>query len=235
MRREEAIAEKFLKKTYAKIVYEPDGNIPPDFLIDDSVAVEVRRLNQNIKHDDTFKGIEIDQIKLKKIFESILRTYDTLKESDSYWIVLEYKRPIGDLKEIRKAAKIVLDSILENPMHIPQRASLNKSVSIEIVRASQKSTRKYRIGIEVDFDSGGWVAPLYIDNVGLCISEKSKKIGLYKKKYKTWWLLLVDFLCNGISDPEKTMAYQDIMKQTFFDRIIVINPIDLTVFLEIPS
>ena len=32
---------------FTDVVYEPDGNIPPDFLVNGSIAIEVRRLNQN--------------------------------------------------------------------------------------------------------------------------------------------------------------------------------------------
>ena len=32
---------------FKEVVYEPDGNVPPDFLLDGRIAVEVRRLNQN--------------------------------------------------------------------------------------------------------------------------------------------------------------------------------------------
>jgi hypothetical protein len=40
----ESEAKKYLKKIFTDIVYEPDGNIPPDFLCDGYLAVEVRRL-----------------------------------------------------------------------------------------------------------------------------------------------------------------------------------------------
>ena len=50
MKREEKIAnDYFISVGFNKILYEPDGNIPPDFLLNDSIAVEVRRLNQHLK------------------------------------------------------------------------------------------------------------------------------------------------------------------------------------------
>src|SRR5207302_582940 len=33
------------------IIYEPDGNIPPDLLVEKRIAVEVRRLNQHWQTD----------------------------------------------------------------------------------------------------------------------------------------------------------------------------------------
>lgn len=46
----EKLVESYLKGIFTDVRYEPDGNVPPDFLADSRVAVEVRRLNQN--HDD---------------------------------------------------------------------------------------------------------------------------------------------------------------------------------------
>jgi hypothetical protein len=42
MKREEKIAnDYFISEGFNKIQHEPDGNIPPDFLLNDSIAVEV--------------------------------------------------------------------------------------------------------------------------------------------------------------------------------------------------
>ena len=44
MDRSEQVAMKHLLFCgFSTVVYEPDGNVPPDFLVDGSIAVEVRR------------------------------------------------------------------------------------------------------------------------------------------------------------------------------------------------
>jgi len=44
----ETQARRYLEHLGCKdIVYEPDGNVPPDFVVDGRIGVEVRRLNQN--------------------------------------------------------------------------------------------------------------------------------------------------------------------------------------------
>ncbi|MEZ4719401.1 MAG: hypothetical protein R2851_25450 [Caldilineaceae bacterium] len=42
-----AYEDTFAAQGFENVVYEPDGNIPPDFLVDERIAIEVRRLNQN--------------------------------------------------------------------------------------------------------------------------------------------------------------------------------------------
>ncbi|MEK0338505.1 MAG: hypothetical protein QQN41_13835, partial [Nitrosopumilus sp.] len=59
MNRDEKIANNYLKQQdFSQIVYEPDGNISPDFLLDNSIAVEVRRLNQHQLVNGVYKPIE---------------------------------------------------------------------------------------------------------------------------------------------------------------------------------
>ena len=48
MRQSERIVADFLvRRGYADVRYEPDGNVPPDFLVDDRIAVEAGVLNQH--------------------------------------------------------------------------------------------------------------------------------------------------------------------------------------------
>ena len=51
--------------------YEPDGNIPPDFLFGDT-AIEVRRLNENRIVDGEIIGLEGDQIRINSYLENNL-------------------------------------------------------------------------------------------------------------------------------------------------------------------
>ena len=44
----ETAVDRFLRHSgFTDLVFEPDGNIPPDFVVEGRIAVEVRRLNQN--------------------------------------------------------------------------------------------------------------------------------------------------------------------------------------------
>ncbi|MDO9271654.1 MAG: hypothetical protein Q7T94_01375 [Rugosibacter sp.] len=56
----ERLAEKYLLAlNCGEVVFEPDGNIPPDFSVDARIGVEVRRLNQNYeKSDGSIEGLE---------------------------------------------------------------------------------------------------------------------------------------------------------------------------------
>jgi hypothetical protein len=59
---ESLVRDFLLQRGYADIVYEPDGKVPPDFLIDGRIAVEVRRLNQSYETGSRMRGLEEDSI-----------------------------------------------------------------------------------------------------------------------------------------------------------------------------
>ncbi len=58
---EQIIIDCLVGQGYTKIDYELDGNVPPDILLNDKIAVEVRRLNQNQVSGNEFKGLEQNQ------------------------------------------------------------------------------------------------------------------------------------------------------------------------------
>jgi len=58
---DEIRAEHYLQTLHhTKIEYEPLGNVTPDFVIDDKIAVEVRRLNRNYKSKSNGNLVRID-------------------------------------------------------------------------------------------------------------------------------------------------------------------------------
>ncbi len=55
---ERTILEYLQNQDLGDVVYEPDGNVPPDFLVNGRIAVEVRRLNENVETDEGHRGLE---------------------------------------------------------------------------------------------------------------------------------------------------------------------------------
>ena len=73
MKWEEKKAHEYLKAIGSKeIKYEPDGNIPPDFVLDSKTAIEVRRLNKHIESHETGEfeeNFELQNYVIKPSFE----------------------------------------------------------------------------------------------------------------------------------------------------------------------
>jgi hypothetical protein len=79
---------------FERIVYEPDGNNPPDFLVDDRIAVEVRRLNQNELTGSGFRGLEEIRIPTEERIRGLLVSLGPAKSGTSWFVGYRIKRPI---------------------------------------------------------------------------------------------------------------------------------------------
>jgi hypothetical protein len=97
---------KMLAKTYLEslslgvVAYEPDGQIPPDFILGD-IAIEVRRLNQNHESGGEYEGLETGQASILRYVKNLLPTFGAPKDGRGWWVFLTFRRPI-DGKAIKR-------------------------------------------------------------------------------------------------------------------------------------
>ena len=222
MNRDEKIAEEFLRIVHSNVAFEPDGNIPPDFSIDGNIGVEVRRLNQQHRNDGNIEGIEKQSIPLLKTVSNELSTYNIGNNGKSYWLTLRYTRNIDKNRIIKKNIKNSINAFENQNETIPFCYKLGKNVDLEFISNASHSKQKYKIGIESDMDSGGWVVPMYVDDITHCIKEKEQRIKPHLSKYGSWWLILVDnILC--LCDSDITEVTQQLSKPACFSKIVILD------------
>lgn len=235
MKREEQIALDYLNIISNDVVYEPDGRIPPDFKLNQIIAVKVRRLNKNINVGRFRKGLEQSQHSLVDGLSEIIREFDSPIPKDNYRIKLRISRPTPKIKKLKSVVKKELWNFLENRPEMPFEIKLSDNVSIILSKEKRESSKVFHIAIISDQGRCGWTAPDYLENINFCISEKTKRIQKYKSKYPEWWLVLVDFLAGGIGEPERTFVIQHINKGSDWKKIIVIHPETKQEILKIGS
>ena len=69
----EAHTEKYLRHLgFTDIVHEPDGNVPPDFVLNGRIAVEVTRLLH--RGSEQLRPIEETAIPLMQRFQKVLKS-----------------------------------------------------------------------------------------------------------------------------------------------------------------
>lgn len=222
MNNDEKIAEAYLKKNYSNVVYEPDGNVPPDFSVNGTIGVEVRRLNQQHRNNGSAKGLEEQSIPLKSAIETELSKYPKDCKGNNYWLALRYERDIGKLKEIKKNVQLAIQAFQNQNESIPFKYNLSDRVVLEFIAKASNLSQKYKMGLDLDQDSGGWIVNLYVQDTMHCIKEKEKKIELYKSKYKSWWLLLIDHI-NFMDSSDRADIIKGISLSSSFDRVIVVK------------
>jgi hypothetical protein len=225
MKVEEQIANNFLESlNIGSVIFEPDGNIPPDFSIGCTIGVEVRRLNQNYFEKDDPRGLEEFAIPLWNILEKQISKFNNQFNDKSYWVFIEYERPSRESwQETAKSIWKALENFLSRGGRTPDELIINNNLKLTMYPSGPVPGRVFRLGGGMDLDSGGWLVPMYIDNISYCIGEKSQKIAPYQHRYEIWWLLLIDFMGWGLNNLEKSELISGILSLGRFNRVIVIG------------
>lgn len=208
---------------YKKVVYEPDGNVPPDFLVDGRIAVEVRRLNQSYVTGSTVQGLEEVEIPLSQKFTALLQTLGPPTHDASWFVGFSFSRPLEHWKTLKPKLTAALRAFQAAPQGGVTRLQIATNFELEIFEAGSLHPTFYLLGGYSDDQSGGWVIPEVATNLKICIAEKTNKIISYRTKYPEWWLVLVDHIAYGLNKLDEAHLKAEAISHTW-DKVIIINP-----------
>jgi hypothetical protein len=214
----EAQALKYLLSLgFSQVVYEPDGRIPPDFLVNGKVAVEVCRLNYNyVDEIGRAEGIENSQFALMRYIRNLLPTFGPSKTGQSYFVRFWFKRPLPPLAKLRRAIQPALARFCDGQIG-DQRISITDQFTLYLSPCTAAFSNRFVLGGYVDRNAGGWVIPDLEKNIQICVKKKTEKITNIRAKHPEWWLILVDHI--GFGQRESLDVKHD------WDRVILINPL----------
>jgi hypothetical protein len=134
----EKVVFEYLKSIgYEKPNFEPDGNIPPDLIVNSNIAIEVRRLNQNYCGNGKVIGLEETFIPLWHRIESIVQSIDMKKFNESWHVTIVFKRPLGKLKEVGSTIKHELVKFVESSKKESPYCIQCNNFEIELFRANK--------------------------------------------------------------------------------------------------
>lgn len=226
----ETAAEAFLLRlNLGPVVYEPDGNIPPDFRVGSDLAVEVRRLNQ---HHGTV-GLEVEDIPLLQHLRNLVVKLGPPMGGHTWGIFYRFSRPLERWKRLCPKIVAALDDYVVN--HAPHRRFCNVAPSFQMTLLRypvQKTTRFFIMG-DADEDSGGSLIPLMGANIAHCISEKTEKVALHRRRYSKWWLVLVDGIGFSFDSLERDLFKEQVALSHQWDRVVVISYRDSSLFIDV--
>ena len=228
-REEQLIIDCLQVQGFNNILYEPDGNAPPDILLNDKIAIEVRRLNQNQVSGNQFKGLEQDEYAIHGLLKRIMEGISDKNFDKSAFVGYFFGRPLPEKKDIKKT----VSQILENHKSIideHREYEITDNFRIRIIPSTQKQQRQYQYGMSHDNDSGGFVVGLIYDNLKLIVSEKEGKIKNYKSRYSEWWLAVVDTIGCGLTDLDAEQFHDLTRIDSQFDKILLVSPLDASNF-----
>jgi hypothetical protein len=213
------------------VAYEPDGRIPPDFVIGD-IAVEVRRLNQNYETLGSYEGLESTEASLIRFVERVLPTFGPAPDGKGWWVSYDFWRPL-DGKAVKRALPQALAAFQAAPAPNGADLRLTETFELEIRPASIPVAQLFMLGGYSDRDAGGFVGSEIIRNLNLCIAEKAAKVAPYLDRYREWWLVLPDYIGPDLNADERESIGEHVDVRTFA-RVILVHPRKPTKALVLP-
>ena len=213
-----------LHRGFKTVVYEPDGNIPPDFLAEGKVAVEVRRLNQHENTSGNHRGLEEVAIPLLKSLNSLLQSLGPPTTSGSWFVFFRYQRPVEKWKVLGPIVKKHLDAFRDGNDHHRTNIPVSNRFELEIFCASNPHSMFFLLGGYSDHDSGGWLLTEIEKNLQICLEEKTRKISKVRHKYPEWWLLLIDHIGYGLDNFDRELFHDQVRIEYDWDKVILLDP-----------
>jgi hypothetical protein len=226
----ERLAEKYLQGLgLGAVVYEPDGNVPPDFSVGSRIAVEVRRLNQNYTDSSgTSRGLEEVTIPLWQRMKNILRSIGPSVDGECWYVGVDYRRPFPDWKQLDPRIRSQLGAFMQHPIRSRTTIQIAPNFNLDLLRAGMDHGLFFVLGASSDNDSGGWVMSEVERNLRLCIAQKEKKVAPYRAKYEEWWLVLADHIDYSMGEEDRVVFRTQVMPTIphSFARIVFLDPRD---------
>ncbi|MDQ0465578.1 hypothetical protein QO010_003367 [Caulobacter ginsengisoli] len=226
----EQLVEAYLKHLdIGEVVYEPDGNVPPDFLVDGRIAVEVRRLNQTFERADAAEGLETGQATIIGFLKGMLPKYGAPLEGRGWWVSVYFWRPF-DWKRIKREIRAALAALQKEPP-LDEAAFKFGNFEMDVRRAGIPTEHYFMLGALADRDAGGFVGAEIIRNLNLCVSEKARKVAPHRARYPEWWLVLPDHIGADLNAEERSQLSPHVSTEGW-DKVILLHPNDHTRGLE---
>ena len=231
MDRTESQVLAFLRsRGFNDVVYEPDGNVPPDFACRD-IAVEARRLNQ---HDKSGDGLEVSAAPLVMKFRNLLVSLGPPQGTTSWFVTFRYRRPVENWVTLAPKIKAALLALRDNTMQDVDQISISNWFSLGLARSSKIFKTRFVLGGYTDHDSGGFMVSEIIRNLAIVIPEKSRKIERFRSKYSEWWLVLIDHIGHAhLESHELDTLRQYVQRPPEWDKIVLVSPLALDNAIEI--
>ena len=221
--KDEIRAKKYLQTLEHKTLeYEPLGNVTPDFLIDNKIAVEVRRLNRNHIDGDHLLSIENFEIPLIKNIKKIISIFTYKPYTKSAYVSITLTKPLGIesktgvIKRIKKVLKSHINHISETKSY-----KISDYIDLTFTPTEQKSKQYIFTGCNNDLF---WLAHELHKNIQLVIDEKNKKIEKNFNLYNEWWLILVNTIIYGLDSEDFEKLKNIKLNKHKFTKVIILSP-----------
>jgi hypothetical protein len=131
---------------------------------------------------------------------------------------------VEDIGEIPSRAVQEFRAQLDDP---PRELRVGNSICLKFHRSGREYDTLLVLGGSSDHDSGGFVIAELLENLEICIAEKTRKIAAFREKYDEWWLALEDRIAYGALDSDDLRQLRAAIGPVpGFARILLVNPLE---------
>lgn len=235
MNQSERLAERYLRSLgFNGVTYEPDGNVPPDFVVDGKVAVEVRRLNQ-FKQSPNGDMIPVEEVSepVPKRIETCLKRLGPSVDGESWFVHVCLSRPFESWKVVRRKLPSTLNSFKSSQARRPCTLSITPHLDLDLKRAPTPQQDFFLLGGLLDYDSGGFTLAETIRSLSVIIPEKEAKVAPYRMRYPKWWLVLINHTIYRLNEEDLSAIRNSPPVEHSFDKVVLVNPLDTSNGTEI--
>ena len=235
----ESRVEQWLQcQGYTDIKYvENTNDQPPDFIVNNSIAVEVRRLNWMFGNEN--RGLEGVEKPLRQDIVSGLEAaeqpphgYKVYVSCDLLHTDLPDKKVV--ISEVKRAANKYIKCLKESirhghrPPHSGDETSFR--MRIDFIAGTKSATNQFELmGVLAGVEDTGWVARDSIDNINRCINIKTDKIRDKHDLYIEWWLILVEHNVHPTvlrQTNELQTVRNELVDTTLWSRITILSNLE---------
>lgn len=222
--------EHLRSRGFMDIHFEPDGNVPPDFLVEARIAVEVRQLNQRVKDGD--RGVDETGVPFRQRIDRVLTEFGK-SAAGTHWLNLRYRRPLADKKGVVAETRAFAAEVLAGRVPIGTRHPIGANAVLEYVHFGIGPGDAIRVGVTSDQDLGGFVLHELRRSLEKCIDQKSRKTAKFRDRYPEWWLILVDHIAYGLSVRDRDQYFDLPQIHHDWNRVVIVNPLDIQDYFEL--
>lgn len=152
---EKLVRQFLVSQGFDDIKYEPDGNVPPDFLVDGQIAVEARRLNQNHFGEGKPRGLEEIEIPLWRKAKKLLQSLGPSVSGESWFVFIRFGRPMLPWTALEPKLRMALERFMHQPERRNSTVFAERGFEVDLYRASQPHPQLFLMSGSSDAESGG--------------------------------------------------------------------------------
>ena len=235
MNEEEKLAENYLKSiSHHSLIFEPEGNVPPDFLLNENIAIEVTRLNDHYEYQGALRRYDDDRMRILSYLENSLKAYDCNLWDVGFYVHFKIRRPFGNLKRNGKLLLELLhsfdtaESVFNKKLYI-----ISDGLSVSFDRHELKDNQQvFKCGVFDEYEEGCLVVEEMLKNAKYCIERKSSKIAPYYDNYEQWWLILIDAINYGHYE-ESIDILKNKIDKSVFNKVVFLEAVNGSYIFEI--